>query len=82
MSAITIQLPSTGFLRVSQIVSHPPKNGKPAVPGILPVGYSTWWANVASGKFPPGIKLTSKITVWRVEDIRALIERSAAEGRL
>jgi predicted DNA-binding transcriptional regulator AlpA len=31
---------------------------------------------IREGKFPQGIKLGSKTTVWRAEDIRNLIERS------
>nr|WP_294261711.1 AlpA family phage regulatory protein [Propionivibrio sp.] len=34
---------------------------------------SAWWAGIREGKFPKGIKLGSKTTVWRAEDIRALI---------
>lgn len=39
-----------------------------------PVGRSTWWAGVKSGKFPQPVKLGPKTTAWRAEDIRALIE--------
>lgn len=65
------QLPETGFLRLNQIIGddiHPP---------IIPVGKTTWWCGVRSGKFPKSIKLGAKTTVWRVEDIRALIESLA-----
>ncbi|MGR8932494.1 MAG: helix-turn-helix transcriptional regulator [Gammaproteobacteria bacterium] len=63
------ELPQTGFLRLPQIIgskSHPP---------IIPVSRSTWWAGVKSGKFPKPVKLGQRTTAWRVEDIRALIER-------
>jgi prophage regulatory protein len=42
----------------------------------IPVSKSTWWAGVKDGRFPRPIKLGRGITVWRVEDIRALIERT------
>jgi predicted DNA-binding transcriptional regulator AlpA len=58
-------LPETGFLRLSSILA--PK-------GPIPVGKSTWWAGVQSGRFPKPIKLGPRITAWRVEDIRALIK--------
>jgi len=31
---------------------------------------------VKTGKFPKPVKLGEKITAWRVEDIRALIEKA------
>ena len=63
-------LPETGYLRLSQIVGNPKSD--PLTPALIPVGRSTWWAGVKSGKFPPGYKL-GRCTVWRVEDIRELI---------
>ena len=57
-------LPETGFVRLPQILS------------LIPISRSTWWAGIREGKFPQGIKLGSKTTVWRAEDIRNLIERS------
>ncbi len=64
-------LPETGFLRISQIVGDP--KAEPPVPSVIPVGRSTWWAGVKSGIYPQPIKLSPKVTVWRVEDIRAYI---------
>ena len=57
-------LPETGFVRLPQILS------------LIPISRSAWWAGIRDGKFPQGIKLGSKTTVWRAEDIRHLIERS------
>lgn len=58
-------LPDTGFLRLSAILG-------PA--GPIPVSKSTWWEGVRSGRYPKPLKLGPRVTVWRVEDIRALIE--------
>lgn len=58
--------PGTGFLRLKSILA-------PA--GPIPVARSTWWAGVKSGRYPAPVKLGPRITAWRVEDIRALIER-------
>lgn len=85
-------LPETGFVRLFQIVGQAPvteeqadrnrKEGKrpvqprPAIPAIIPVSRTTWWRGVKEGRFPPGVKLSGGITVWRVEDIRKLLERS------
>jgi len=42
--------------------------------GPIPISKSTWWAGVKDGRFPRPVKLGPRITVWRAEDIRALIE--------
>lgn len=71
-------LPETGYLRLPQIVGKPATNTAPAIPAIIPVSKSTWWAGVRSGRYPqPTRALGDRITAWRVEDIRALIERAA-----
>ncbi len=63
------KLPETGFLRLKQIV-----------PALVPIGRSTWWAGVKDGRFPAAVKLSSRVTVWRVEDIRDLIERGGGKA--
>jgi predicted DNA-binding transcriptional regulator AlpA len=65
------QLPETGYLRLAQIIGNPKAN--PPIPALIPVSKSTWWAGVKSGRFPAPVKLGPRITVWRVEDIRTLI---------
>ena len=65
-------LPETGFLRLAQIIGDP--EASPPIPAIFPVGKSTWWAGVKSGRFPKAFKLSPGITAWAVRDIRALIE--------
>lgn len=59
------ELPKTGFLRLKHIL---------APVGPIPVSSSTWWAGVKDGRFPRPVKISTRVTVWRVEDIRALIE--------
>ena len=61
-------VPQTGFLRVKQIL---------APNGPIPVSKSTWWAGVKDGRFPQPMKLGKRVTVWRAEDIHALIENGA-----
>ena len=65
-------LPEHGYLRLWQIIGD--RKAKPPVPGIIPIGKSSWWAGVASGRFPQPVKLGPRTTAWRVEQIRALIE--------
>ncbi|MGH8508000.1 MAG: helix-turn-helix transcriptional regulator [Gammaproteobacteria bacterium] len=62
----TPHLPAEGFVRLSQILA------------VIPIGRSSWWDGVRSGRFPKSVKLGPRITAWRVEDIRALIEQTSA----
>lgn len=57
------QLPETGYLRLRQVLT------------VIPVSKSTWWAGVSSGRFPQPVKLGPRTTAWRVEDIRAWIDK-------
>lgn len=57
--------PQEGFVRLKQILA-------PA--GPIPVSPSTWWQGVKDGRFPKPQKLGARVTVWRAEDIRTLIE--------
>lgn len=61
------KLPETGFLRLKQILV------------FIPVSRATWWSGVKAGRFPRAIKMGS-CTLWKAEDIRALIEKIAQEG--
>lgn len=61
-------LPETGLVRLASIL---------APNGPIPVGKSTWWEGVKSGRFPKPVKLGPRVTAWRVEDIRALVDRGA-----
>jgi prophage regulatory protein len=62
-------MPETGFVRLPQIL---------APNGPIPVGKSTWWAGVKDGRFPKPIKLSPRVTAWRVDDIRTLIREGIA----
>jgi prophage regulatory protein len=57
-------LSETGYIRQSQLI-----------PAIFPFSSATLWRKVKSGTFPQPVKLGPRITAWRVEDIRSLIER-------
>lgn len=69
-------LPATGYLRLPHIIGDP--RAEPPIPAVIPVSKSTWWAGVKSGRYPQPVRtLGLRITAWRVEDIRALIEQAA-----
>ncbi len=71
-------LPATGFVRLAQLVldSRKPGNGAP-----LPFSKATLWRMVNAGKFPAPVKLSERITAWRVEEVREWIETHAADVR-
>lgn len=68
------QLPETGFLRLSQIIGNP--KAEPPIPPIIPIKKTAWWEGVKEGRFPQPVKLSPRVTCWRVEDIRALIAKA------
>lgn len=57
--------PKTGLVRLDAIL---------APRGPIPVGRSTWWAGVKTGRFPQPLKISRRVTVWRAEDVRALFQ--------
>lgn len=57
--------PQSGFVRIKQIL---------APCGPIPVSRSTWWQGIKDGRFPKPLKLGKRVTVWRAEDIWALVE--------
>lgn len=68
-----MELPSTGYIRLSQIIGNP--KAVPPIPAVIPVSKSTWWEGVRTGRYPQPVRtLGLRITAWRVEDIRALID--------
>ena len=66
-------LPETGFLRLKQIIGDP--DAEPPIPPIIPVGKSSWWAGVKSGRYPASVKLGPRMTAWSVESIRDLVAK-------
>ena len=61
-------IPSTGFLRLPQVLE------------LFPISKSAWWKGCATGRYPRPVKIGSRTTVWRAEDIRAFIEHVGKEG--
>ena len=52
----------------------------PTILKLLPISKSTWLTGVKSGYFPKPVRLGKKITAWRVEDIRKLINSTENGG--
>ena len=60
-------------------ISQRPRRARPAIVGVIPLKKSAFLEGVKEGRFPKPIRLGPKAVAWRVEDIRALIERLGAE---
>lgn len=54
------------------VYARRPTTARSATPAIIPVKKSCWWDGVRTGRFPKPVKL-GHCTMWRVEDIKALI---------
>lgn len=57
------QLPEKGCIRLKHILQ------------LIDISKSTWWKGVKDGRFPQPVRFGSRLTMWRVEDIRRLIEQ-------
>ena len=59
------ELPRSGYVRASELLR------------FIPWGRSTLWAKCKAGAFPKPVKLSTRITAWRAEDVWAWIEAQA-----
>ena len=62
--------------KVTQHHQHQPDSLLRVEPHITKrkgISRSGWWKGVKDGKYPPGIKLSARVTVWKASDIDALI---------
>jgi predicted DNA-binding transcriptional regulator AlpA len=57
----------TALIREAQLVQSPKR---PGVPAPLPFSGPTLWRKVAAGTFPRPLKLSARVTAWRVGDVR------------
>jgi len=57
----TPDIPDPAFLRLPQVLK------------MIPVGKSTWWSGVKSGRYPQAYKLGPRTTAWKASDILKLI---------
>ena len=60
-----ITLPETGFMRIKQILQ------------FIPIGQTTWRNGVRNKIFPQPVKIAN-VHLWKVEDIKNLIESYSA----
>ena len=60
---------NTSLLRVPQVLER------------FPVSKSKWWAGVKEGIYPQPIRLGSRCTMWRSDDIDQLIDRISRDSQ-
>jgi predicted DNA-binding transcriptional regulator AlpA len=69
MSQTHPTIPTAGFLRLHQILA------------LIPIGKSSWWRGCSTGRFPKPVKLGPRTTVWRAEDIAALVKHFSDQSQ-
>lgn len=62
-------LPEVGYVRQAQLI-----------PAIVPFSSPTLWRKVKAGTFPKPVKLSPRVTAWKVEDVRAWLANPNAGG--
>lgn len=60
---------AAGYLRIWQILGDKKRDISP----IIPISKSAWWDGVKTGRYPAPVKLSPRVTAWRVEDIKSLL---------
>jgi prophage regulatory protein len=63
-------LADTAYIRESQLVQSPKR---PTAPAPLPFSAPTLWRKVKGGTFPAPVRLSERVTAWKVGDVRAWI---------
>ena len=74
--AVFDALPDSAWLRESQLVRSP-KNPDSAI-APLPFSAPTLWRKVKDGTFPKPHKLSTRVTAWKVSQVREWMTAQAA----
>ena len=67
-------LPDSAFIREAQLVQSPKR---PDTPAPLPFSAPTLWRKVKAGTFPQPIKLSERVTAFKVGEVRAWMTAQA-----
>ena len=68
-------LPDSALLRETDLVRSPKR---PNATAPLPFSAATLWRMAKAGTFPKPIKLSERVTAWKVGDVRAWMATQAA----
>lgn len=61
-------LPDSAYIREANLI-----------PGVVPFSPATLWRKCKAGQFPSPVKLSERVTAWRVGEVRTWLE-AAAKG--
>lgn len=62
---LLMHMPAAGYIRQAGLIPH-----------ILPFSAATLWRMVNSGAFPAPVKLSPRITAWRINEVMAWAEKA------
>ena len=68
-------LPDSAFIREAQLVQSPKRPDRAAP---LPFSGATLWRKVAAGTFPQPLKLSERVTAWKVGEVRGWLNALSA----
>ena len=68
------ELPDDAFVRLPSIIGTRDK------PGPMPVSRSDFWVRVADGRFPKPYRLSTRVSAWKVGEVRAVFDGYKKEG--
>lgn len=63
-------LPANGFIRQAQLIPH-----------VVPFSSATLWRRCKAGLFPKPVKLSERVTAWRVGDVREFLAAQQKGGK-
>jgi prophage regulatory protein len=69
-SRVNELLQTACYLRIWQIIGDKKKGIQP----IIPISKSSWWEGIKTGRYPAPVKLSPRVTAWKAQDIRALVD--------
>jgi len=64
------RLPESGYVRQAQLTPH-----------VIPFSAATLWRKCKTGSFPKPIKLSQRVTAWRVGEVREWLQKQSKVGQ-
>lgn len=70
--ALQRPIQTLAYLRIWHILGD--KKANPPIAPLLPISRSSFYDGIKRKIYPAPLKLSQRVSVWRMEDIRALLE--------
>jgi len=70
-------MPDGAYIREAQLVPSPKR---PGIPVPLPFSAPTLWRKVRELTFPAPVRLSERVTAWKVGDVRAWLAAQEAQA--